>query len=161
MAERKAKLDEKQRAVDAREALVIKSTQEAMNTEAEENLRAETAKTLFLKIQDELLEVVVAREESKRAEEKRLEANRAEAEKSEARRIEVKRLAEQRKIQEERVARELAEKAEQEKIEAEKAEALKKAEIEAKKAEAAEEAQIISDPRVDGLEQSIEEIKAN
>src|ERR1044072_5149385 len=127
MAERKARLAEKQRAVNAREALVIKATQEAKNAEAEENLRAETAKTLFLEIQDELLEVVVAREESKRAEEKRLEANRAEAEKSEARRLEVERLAEQRKIQEERVARELAEEAEQEKTEAEKAQALKKA----------------------------------
>src|ERR1044072_8395417 len=137
MAEREARLAKMQRAVDAREALVIKATQEAMNAEAEENLRAETAKTLFLKIQDELLEVVVAREESKRAKEKRLEANRAEAEKSEARRLEVERLVEQRKIQEERIARELAEKAEREKIEAEKA----------------EEAQMIADPRVDGLEQ--------
>src|ERR1044072_2298357 len=153
MAERKARLAEKQRAVNAREALVIKATQEAMNAEAEESLRAETAKALFLKIQDELLEVVVAREESKRAEEKRLEANREEAKKSEAKRLEEERLAEQRKIQEERVARELAEKAE--------LETLKKAEIEAKKAEAAEEAQIIYDPRVDGLEQSIEEIKAD
>src|ERR1044072_3187133 len=97
-----------------------------------------------MKIQDELLEVVVEREESKRVEEKRLEANRAEAENSEARRLEVERLAEQRKFQEEKVARELSEKAEQEKIEAEKA----------------EEAQMIADPRVDGLEQSLEEIKA-
>ena len=71
------------------------------------------------------------------------------------------RLAEQRRIQEERVARELAEKAEHEKIEAEKAEALKKAAIEAKKAEAAGKAPTISYPRVDNLEKSVKEIKAD
>ena len=56
-------------------------------------------------------------------------------------------MAAQRKIQEEREARELAEKAEPEKIEA-------------KESEVAGKAQMISDPRVDNLEKSLEEIKA-
>ena len=87
------------------------------------------------------------------------------------------RMAARKKAAEEKAALEAAEKAEflriqaeseqaeiereeLERAEAEKAEALMLAEIEAKKAEAAGKAQIISDPRVDGLEQSLEEIKA-
>ena len=55
----------------------------------------------------------------------------------------------------------MAEKAEQERTEAEKAEALKKAEIEAKEAEAAGKTVVISDPRIDIMEKSLEEIKAD
>src|ERR1044072_8612966 len=54
-----------------------------------------------------------------------------------------------------------AEQAEQAKIDAENADALMKAEIEAKKAEVTEKTSIISDPRVDKFEKSVEEIKAD
>ena len=54
-----------------------------------------------------------------------------------------------------------AEQAEQAKIDAENADALMKAAIVAKKAEVTEKASMISDPRVDSLEKSVEEIKAD
>src|ERR1044072_3372092 len=83
--------DEKLKAIQKREALVIKATKEAMNAKAEENLRAEMARTIFLTIEDELLEVVVARDQSREFEQKGRKAILAEAEKLKAARIEAER----------------------------------------------------------------------
>src|ERR1044072_8199752 len=83
--------DEKLKAIQKREALMIKATQEAMNAEAEENLRAEMARTIFLTIEDELLEIVVARDQSRKFEQKRRKAILAEAQKLKAVRIEAER----------------------------------------------------------------------
>src|ERR1044072_8797800 len=103
-------------------------------------------KAEFMRIQAELEQVVTEKEELERAEAEKAEAlmlaeiesKRLEAEKLEAERLE-------------------AEKLEAERLEAER---IENARIEAEKAEAAGKAPMISDPRVDGLEQSIEEIKA-
>src|ERR1044072_1414875 len=83
--------DEKLKAIQEREALMIKATQEAMNAEAEENLRAEMARNILLTIEDELIEVVAARDQSRESEQKRREATLAEAEKSKAARLEAER----------------------------------------------------------------------
>src|ERR1044072_1172231 len=80
--------DEKLKTIQEREARVIKDTQEAMNVEAEESLKAEMARTIFLTIEDELLEIVVARDLSKESEQKRREATLAEAKNSKAARLE-------------------------------------------------------------------------
>ena len=67
-AEKETRLAAKQRVVDEREALVIKSAQEAMEQAAlqrAEFLQAEAARALYLTVQTELIQVVVEREESK------------------------------------------------------------------------------------------------
>src|ERR1044072_8981293 len=83
--------DEKLKAIQEREALVIKATQEAMNAEAEESLIAEMARSIFLTIEDELIEVVAARDQSRESEQKRREATLAEVEKFKATRLEAER----------------------------------------------------------------------
>jgi hypothetical protein len=93
-AEKEARLAAKQRAVDEREALLIISTQEAMEQavlQREEALRAEAARVVYLRVQAELMQVVAEREEAKRAEAERLEAERLEAERIEAERLEAER----------------------------------------------------------------------
>ena len=104
-----------------------------------------------MKVQAELIQVVVEREESKRAEAARLEAQRLEIERIHAERLEAERL-ERERLEAKRI--------EAERAEAENSGALVLAELEAKKAEAAGKASMISDPRVDNLEKSLEEIKA-
>ena len=75
-AEKEARLAEKQRAIDEREALLIRSTQEAMEQavlQREGVLRAEAAKLEFLRVQAELIQVEEEREEAERAEATRLD----------------------------------------------------------------------------------------
>src|ERR1044072_4175500 len=66
-AEEDAKRAERQKIADARESLVIKATQETMKTAAEVKLQAETAKNLFMNIEKELQAELIARTEAKQA----------------------------------------------------------------------------------------------
>src|ERR1044072_5551201 len=58
---------ERQKIADARESLMIKATQETMKAAAEVKLQAETAKSLFMKIEKELQTELIARTEAKQA----------------------------------------------------------------------------------------------
>src|ERR1044072_3626326 len=60
----------------------------AMNAEAEENLRGELARAIYLIIEDELIAVVVARDLSRELERQRRKGILAEAEKSRKARLE-------------------------------------------------------------------------
>src|ERR1044072_1764489 len=69
MLEREAVLTAKQKIVDARESTMVKVAQETMAAQAEERLLAETAREMFLTVQEELQEEVRKREEIHRARE--------------------------------------------------------------------------------------------
>ena len=117
--------DEKLKAVQEREVLLIQATQAVIEEEARKRL-----------------EVLQAQEEPERAE--REEAARLETERVLAGEDAIRANAmKQQQAEDQRLASEQAEKDKSE------------------TAEAAEEAQIISDPRIDNLEKSVEEIKAD
>src|ERR1044072_1930682 len=142
--------DEKLKAAQVREVLVMQIAQEAIEEEAKKRLEA-----------------LQTQEEAERAE--REEAARIETEKDEAARLETARmLAEEDAIIEDAIIKQLAhdqtftaELGEKAKAEAERAEALKKAADKAKEAEDKGKAPMISDPRFDSLEKSVEELKAD
>src|ERR1044072_8795519 len=66
-AEEDAKRAKRQKIADARESLIIKASQETMKAAAEVKILAETAKSLFMNIEKELQAELIARTEAKQA----------------------------------------------------------------------------------------------
>src|ERR1044072_5061500 len=79
-----AQRDEKLKTIQEREALMIKATQEAMNAEAEENLRAELARTDAASVLAEEEAIRAEAMKKQQAEDHSLASEQAEKDKTES-----------------------------------------------------------------------------